>query len=323
MVESLLEIIQSTKTFRSLLLGDFLLDAYTTGKVKRISPEAPVPILEVIKEESRPGGAGNVALSLVALGSKVEAIGRVGDDLQGRILSERLVSGGVKVDGLLQQKEYRTPIKNRLIADSQQILRVDVEKIEPISFFVEEAAMDLVSQKIQNVDVVAISDYGKGFLSRKLLAHVIQKGKEAKVPVVVDPKGLDFTKYKGSTLIKPNSHEAYGAAKMEETSSLDQVAASILNEIETKWLLITRSEAGMSLFDDQKKRFDFPVRAREVRDVTGAGDTALAVICFGMGMKIDLSSAIQLANIAASIAIERIGCAQVKLLEIAERLIET
>ena len=301
MVDS--DIFQKIRPFRALLLGDFLLDMYTTGKVSRISPEGPVPIFEIVGEESRPGGAGNVALNLAALGGEVIAVGRIGNEAHGTHLRKTLEKKGVQTEGLLVQADYATPVKNRLIANGQQLLRVDQEKIEEIPISFAKEMMEKIEQLLYNIDVIAISDYGKGFLSRTLLTFTLSEGKKRGIPVIVDPKGSDFTKYAGATLIKPNCLEAYTAARLPSGATLREVAFQIFEQAQGEWLLITRSEEGMSLFHRNGSQLDFPVRSKEVRDVTGAGDTALAMICLGMGTGIDLSSAIQLANIAAGIAV--------------------
>ncbi len=310
------------KPFRILVLGDFMLDTYTTGRVKRISPEAPVPVMEVTSQESRPGGAGNVVLNLTSLGGQVIAVGRVGPDSHGRELKESLSLDGVDHSALLIEPGYQTPVKNRLIADSQQLLRVDLERITPLIAELEEEVIKRLHILIPQVQVVAISDYGKGFLTHRLIATAIQLARKANIPAVVDPKGSDFTKYKGATVLKPNSSEAYAAAKLSVHAALDDVAKQILLSTPVDLLLITRSEAGMTLFDPNGSRTDFPVRSKEVKDVTGAGDTVLAMICLALANGLDMSSAAQLANIAAGIAIERLGCVQVTLSEFAERLLE-
>jgi len=309
---------------KALVIGDFMRDTYTTGKVKRISPEAPVSVLLVQKEESRPGGAGNVVLNLISLGATVCAFGRVGLDIAGEQLRQDLANEGVDIQGILVQKEFKTPVKNRLIADSQQILRVDFEEITPVPAYLEQIIIDKLSQALDEVQIVAISDYGKGFLSRSLLSSVIEMAKQKNIPVIVDPKGEDFSKYQGATVIKPNLTEAYAAAKQPAEVPLDQVAKTILQKCNVDMLLITRSEAGMSLFDKQGAHFDFPVRSKEVKDVTGAGDTVLAMISLALanGNGLDIKYGVQLANIAAGLAIERLGCARINLSEIAERLLE-
>jgi len=306
-----------------LIIGDFMLDTYTHGKVKRISPEAPVSVLHVQREESRPGGAGNVSLNLVSLGAEVIAVGRVGSDSAGEQLKNALEMEGVDVDALFIQKDFKTPVKNRLIADAQQILRVDFEVITPVPTELEELAVQKLPALLSQVQIVAISDYGKGFLSRFLLKNLITLAKEHKIPVIVDPKGDDFSKYEGATVIKPNLVEAYAAAKLPLETPLDHVAHTLLKNCSADKLLVTRSEAGMSLFTKEGDHFDFPVRSKEVKDVTGAGDTVLAMISVAMANNLDIRYAAQLANIAAGIAIERIGCARISLSELANHLLKT
>lgn len=308
------------RPFRALVLGDFMLDTYTTGRVKRISPEAPVPVMEVIRQESRPGGAGNVVLNLATLGAQVFALGRIGSDAEGQTLKDRLSCADTRA--LLVEPNYKTPVKNRLMADSQQLLRVDLETITPLDPALEEEAIGQIEKLIPQVQVVAISDYGKGFLTKRLIAAAIEAGKRHGIPVIVDPKGSDFSKYRGATVLKPNLSEAYAAAKMAPNAPLDQVAAQLLETAAVDYLLITRSEAGISLFDASGARSDFPVRSKEVKDVTGAGDTVLAMICLGMANRLDLAISAQIANIAAGISIERLGCIQVDLSEVARRLLE-
>jgi D-beta-D-heptose 7-phosphate kinase / D-beta-D-heptose 1-phosphate adenosyltransferase len=305
-----------------LVIGDFMLDTYTTGKVKRISPEAPVSILHVEKEESRPGGAGNVVLNLISLGAMVIAVGRVGFDAAGEELREALANEGVDTDALLVQKGFRTPVKNRLIADAQQVLRVDTETISFIPEQLEQAIAAKIPELLDKVQIVAVSDYGKGFLTPSLLNVLIESAREKGIPVIVDPKGNDFTHYKGATVIKPNLGEAYAAAKLSPEVPLEHAAKVILKTVQVDMLLITRSEAGISLFDKNGESFDFPVRSKEVKDVTGAGDTVLAIISLALANGLNIKYAAQMANIAAGIAIERLGCARINLSELAERLLE-
>jgi D-beta-D-heptose 7-phosphate kinase/D-beta-D-heptose 1-phosphate adenosyltransferase len=307
---------------RVLVIGDFMLDTYTTGKVKRISPEAPVSVLHVEKEESRPGGAGNVVLNLISLGAKVSAIGRLGYDIGGDELRDSLESEGVDIENLIVQKGYKTPVKNRLIADAQQILRVDFETITPLPEQIEQLVMERLPSLLDKINIIAISDYGKGFLTRNLLKHVIELAKAREIPVIVDPKGDDFTKYQGATVIKPNLAEAYTAAKLPVGAPLEEVASVILRTCGIEMLLITRSEAGIALFNQSGQRFDFPVRTKEVKDVTGAGDTVTAMISVALANKLDINYGAQLANIAAGMAIERLGCARISLSEMSERLLE-
>jgi D-beta-D-heptose 7-phosphate kinase/D-beta-D-heptose 1-phosphate adenosyltransferase len=307
---------------RVLVVGDFMLDTYTTGKVKRVSPEAPVSILHVEKEESLAGGAGNVALNLAALGAKVCVIGRVGRDIAGDELKECLEREGVQTDGLIYQKGFKTPVKNRLIADLQQVLRVDFETVTPLPDEQEEHVLSLLDSFLDRIQIVAISDYAKGFLTKSLLQAVIQKAKERNICVIVDPKGDDFSRYNGATMIKPNLSEAYAAARLVFPDSLEKVAERIFSFCSVDSLLITKSESGISFFHRNGLVQNFPVRSKEVKDVTGAGDTVLAMISFALANSLDIKYAAQLANIAAGIAIERSGCARVNLSDLAERLLE-
>jgi len=315
----LAHIFSHLKPFQVLLLGDFLLDTYTTGKVKRISPEAPVPIMEIHRIESRPGGAGNVALNLQALSGFVTCLGRVGLDSAGKELKNLLASRKLNIDSLIEDPSHITPVKNRLIAESQQLLRVDSETIAPIDPSLEEECIKLLTTTIPRVQIIALSDYGKGFLTNKIIQKALEIAKKSGVPVIVDPKGTDFTKYKQATIIKPNLSEAYAAAKLPLSAPLSEVANIIFSQTDIELLLITRSEAGMSLFTKQGEQRDFPVISKEVKDVTGAGDTVLAILCLALANKIDIASGVQLANIGAGIAIEKLGCIQVSLTELAER----
>ncbi len=225
---------------RVLVIGDFMLDTYTAGKVKRISPEAPVSVLHVQKKESLPGGAGNVVLNLISLGAKVIAVGRVGFDAAGDELRDSLEREGVDIENLLLQKGYKTPVKNRLIADAQQILRVDFESLSPLPGQIEQEVLERLPQLMEKVQIIAISDYAKGFLSPLLLQKIIQMASSKEIPVIVDPKGNDFSKYSGATVINPNLSEAYAAAKLPADAPLDQVASVILQSCGVEMLIVTR-----------------------------------------------------------------------------------
>lgn len=305
-----------------LVVGDLLLDTYTIGKARRISPEAPVAVLNVQREEHRPGGSGNVILNLVSLGVKVVAIGRVGQDRAGDLLRQTLIDEGVIAEGIVTQHCYQTPVKNRIIADNQQVIRVDHEQISTLPEQLEQQIIEALPSLLEGVNVVAISDYGKGFLSRTLLSALIDLSKLRGIPVITDPKGIDFSKYKGTSIIKPNLGEAFAAANLPNDAPLDQVAARVLQNTEAEMLMVTRSEAGISLFHRDGSRHDFPVRIREIKDVTGAGDTVLAMLTCAVANGLPMTVAVQLSNIAAGIAIEHFGCARVTLSELARRLIE-
>lgn len=306
-----------------LVVGDIMLDTYTIGKARRISPEAPVAVIQVIREENRPGGAGNVILNLKSLGAEVSIISRIGSDTSSHILREALLKENVDVRGLFLQEGFSTPLKNRVIADSQQIVRVDYEQIIPLPEILEQQVIESLPLLLEGIEAIAISDYGKGFLSRTLLNALIEQAKSKKIPVITDPKGIDFTKYSGTTVIKPNLSEAYAAAGLLPDANLDLAAHKILQLANAQILMITRSEAGISIFHRDGERHDFPVRAREIKDVTGAGDTVLAMLTYATANGLNINESAQLSNVAAGIAIERFGCARVSLSEVARRLLES
>lgn len=305
-----------------LVAGDLILDTYTVGKARRISPEAPVAVLNVQSEEHRPGGAGNVILNLISLGSEVIALGRVGADEAAGQLKGFLENEGASVYGILAQTGYKTPVKNRIIADGQQIVRVDHEQIMPLSEEMEAKILAVLPKLLDDVQIVALSDYGKGFLSKNVLRAIIDQAQERNIPIVADPKGIDFTKYEGATIIKPNLGEAYAAANLTLDASLEDVAARIFETVKAEYVMITRSEAGISVFHKIQGRRDFPVSVREIKDVTGAGDTVLAMLASAIASGLVMDEAVQLCNVAAGIAIERFGCARVTLSDLARRLFE-
>jgi D-beta-D-heptose 7-phosphate kinase/D-beta-D-heptose 1-phosphate adenosyltransferase len=308
---------------KAVVIGDLMLDTYTIGRAMRISPEAPVAVVNVVETEHRVGGAGNVALNLVALGADVQIVGRIGSDSAGEQLHQLFEAAAISSNsGLWRQLGYSTPIKNRIIADNQQIVRVDHEKVEPLTELLEQQIIDTLPLVLNDADVIAISDYGKGFLSAALLGAVIEIAKAKAIPVIADPKGVDFAKYSGVTLLKPNAAEAYAAAGLPTAAALGHVADKLLATVQVDALMITRSGAGIALFTPGGSHEEFPVRIREVKDVTGAGDTVLAMVACAMANGIALGQACQLANIAAGIAIEKLGCARVTLSDLAQRLLE-
>lgn len=297
-----------------------MVDLYTIGEVNRISPEAPVPILHVKEELKRAGGAGNAILNLISLGMEVVALGRIGEDAAGFSFLDEMEKENVNISAILRDPTFQTPLKNRVMAAGQQIVRVDYEQPSPLDGHQEQKIIETLPVLLADVHIVAISDYAKGFLTPNLIGAIIHHARQLEIPVVVDPKGMDFIRYQGATLIKPNVQEAKGAAGLGIEATLDQIAERILTDIAIDNLLITRSKEGISLFSSQKKREDFPAHVHEVKDVTGAGDTVLAVITAAMANQIPLCEAAVLANAAAGIAIERSGCARVSLSDLASRL---
>lgn len=303
-----------------LVAGDFILDRYTFGTCRRISPEAPVPVVNVSHEEERAGGAGNVAVNLLSLGMNPIVFGRVGSDHAGVCIRNALQSEGIQTHFLYEEVGFQTPLKVRLIASSQQLTRIDYEKQQAILADTEMQVLAQIPKMLSNIDLVAISDYAKGFLTPKILSALISTAQKLQIPVISDPKGTEFAKYSGSTILKPNLSEAFAAVPAGLV--LDEAAAHIMKSVSVDVLMITRSESGISLFYPDGASEEHPVDVQEVKDVTGAGDTVLAVLSSSIANGISVSQATQLANIGAQVAISRLGCARVTLSEIARAIVE-
>jgi D-beta-D-heptose 7-phosphate kinase/D-beta-D-heptose 1-phosphate adenosyltransferase len=308
-------------SINALVVGDLMIDKYTIGKVNRISPEAPVSVLKVNEEKSLPGGAGNVILNFLSLGSNVKVLSRLGLSIEDDNLANELKKNGADINHLYVQKGYKTPVKNRLIADSQQLLRLDYEEVNILDKKLEEKIIDDLDNIFENIDIVAISDYAKGFLSDNLLEKIIDYANKKNIKTIIDPKGVDFSKYKNATLIKPNLLEAYNATKSPINRKLDDIAKDLFEITKAKYLLITKSNKGISLFD-KNKRLDFDIISKELKDSTGAGDTVLATLCICLANNIDINVIPTFCNIAAGIAIEEIGCAKVTLSSLARRMLK-
>lgn len=306
-----------------LVAGDMILDTYTVGKASRISPEAPVAVVRVLREENRAGGSGNVVLNLLSLGADVVVMGRIGQDAAGQTLFNSLRTEGADVSGIAVQEAFPTPVKTRIIAENQQIVRVDREEVAPLSPELEAQLIARLPVLLDGVDLVAISDYGKGFFTPELLSALIAAARQREICVVADPKGVDFNKYRGAHVVKPNLSEAIIASGLPAEAPLDEIAKKVLTITQSDVLMITRSQDGISLFFKEGHREDFPTRVREIRDVTGAGDTVLAMIGCALGCGLDIVDAAHLSNVAAGIAIERFGCARVSLSEVARRVLES
>lgn len=302
---------------RVLVVGDLILDVYTFGKIRRISPEAPVSVMEAERDEMRLGGAANVALNLKSLGMDVSLLGCIGDDEAGKDFLDLLLAERIEAHGVICEKNRATSMKNRLIAGGQQVIRVDREVTKAISTKTANRLLEVFAAELKQASVVLFSDYAKGVLTPEILEKMLVLAKG--LPTIVDPKGTDFTRYRGATLIKPNLKETYEAAGVDE---LEEAARILLAKTGAEKLFVTRASDGISVFDKKNGRSDHPTRGREVKDVTGAGDTVCAILacCIANGW-CDAEMA-ELANVAASISIEQIGCARVSLSQLAKRLLE-
>lgn len=286
-----------------LVIGDLMIDHYLWGSCERISPEAPVQVVDIAKETTVLGGAGNVINNLNALGANVSVSSVIGNDDNGEELKEMLSSINVDSSNLIVQKNRKTSKKSRVIAVSQQILRYDKESKNEIEEASVKKIIDSISDSISSYDAVILSDYGKGVLTDELCQGVISLAKEHGIKVLVDPKGSDFSKYKGSYLLTPNKKEAVLATNVDikDEASLKEALLKLKNEIKLDISLITLSEDGIATYDDEVKRF--PTVAKEVFDVTGAGDTVIASIAFALSAGKSIEETASFANLAAGVVV--------------------
>jgi D-beta-D-heptose 7-phosphate kinase/D-beta-D-heptose 1-phosphate adenosyltransferase len=299
-----------------LVIGDLMLDHYLWGKCERISPEAPVQVVEVQKETTVLGGAGNVINNLITLGANVHVLSVVGDDNNGQELLEMLKTSGAKIDGVVFQKGRKTSKKSRVIASQQQIIRYDSESKDDIEFETEEELYKNFENIIESFDALLLSDYGKGVLTKALTCKLIAKAKEHSTFVLVDPKGDDYSKYSGATLVTPNKKEASLASKIDiiDEQSLHKAGTFLKSSCKLDYAVITLSEEGMAIFGDEVIKI--PTVAREVYDVTGAGDTVLASLGYGLSCGLGIKEAAYFATSAAAVVVGKLGSATVSLDEI-------
>jgi D-glycero-beta-D-manno-heptose-7-phosphate kinase len=300
---------------RLLVVGDVMLDRYWFGEVNRISPEAPVPVVRVARSEERLGGAANVARNAAALGAQTSLLSVVGDDDAGRSLARLLREGEIET-GLHVDRDIDTTVKLRVIGRQQQLLRIDFETTP--SHEILQAKLAEFEKRVAESDVVILSDYGKGGLTH--IAEMIRLARAAGKPVLVDPKGDDYAKYAGASVITPNRSELREV--VGRWSSEDELFAKsekLRAELGLAALLVTRSEEGMTLFAADERHHQ-PAQAREVFDVSGAGDTVIATLAVMLAAGFDWAEAIRVANVAAGIVVGKLGTAVVTRDELAAAL---
>lgn len=303
-----------------LIIGDLMIDQYISGEASRLSPEAPVPIVNVQKESSTLGGAGNVAQNLLSFGAEVFVAGVIGDDVTGKELLKILADEHADTKGIVVDAQRITTVKTRVIVGSHQIVRIDREVNEAIGSACEDNLFNQISALFNQVDIVLFSDYNKGVFSASLCSRILSQCKSLGKKVIVDPKGLDFAKYKGAFIIKPNKKELAQAVKFEKINTLEELqkAASILFGLtDATYLVVTLSEEGIAILTKNDCKL-LEVKATEVFDVTGAGDTVLATLAYFITLGFTVEEACELANHAAAIVIRRIGSATTTLAEIIE-----
>src|SRR5579859_102409 len=295
-----------------LVAGDVMLDRYWFGATQRISPEAPVPVVHVRDTEERPGGAGNVAVNLASLGVHCCVLGITGDDAIADTLAKAMEKRGVHCR-FTRLKNTATITKLRVLSRHQQLIRLDFE--ESFGSFDGAPLLPAFKAELKDAQVVVLSDYGKGSLSA--VQELVAAARAAGKPVLVDPKGRDFTKYRGATLITPNMAELEAVVgECPDEAAIVAKGSKLRDELGLKALLVTRSEHGMTLLESGKPPLHLPTQALEVSDVTGAGDTVIAVLAAGLGAGLDFASAAALSNLAAGIVVGKLGAATVTSTEL-------
>ncbi|MGD1018848.1 MAG: D-glycero-beta-D-manno-heptose-7-phosphate kinase [Verrucomicrobiia bacterium] len=303
---------------RILVVGDVMLDRFLWGKVSRISPEAPVPVVEINRESLFPGGAANVARNLRALGSSVSVLGVLGDDDTGENLRDLLDQQGVNTDGLIVDPNRPTTLKTRIVAHGQQVVRFDREKCGDLPAPIERKVLEQFESRLENVSAVIFEDYAKGLLSQRLLNAMQRSARQARKITAADPNSRSRLHYAGLTAVTPNRSEAFAAAGLPPSEPADdvlrdeallRVGQTLLRTWKPRNLLVTLGEHGMCLFRPDKKPHHIPTVAQEVFDVSGAGDTVIATLVLALAAKADAVDAAEISNHAAGVVVGKVGTA--------------
>ena len=293
-----------------LVVGDLMLDTYLWGNAERISPEAPVPVVKVNKIEHNPGGAANIALNLATLGCKVSVIGLIGSDTEGKILTNILDQRNIVCTNLVESDNRPTTVKSRIIAHNQQVVRADREVLTDLSELSNKALAEAVDSNLSDVDAVVLGDYNKGVLNSDSISHIIQMAGEAGKPIYVDPKKANFIMYKNVRLFKPNLIEFKNSYAVNE--SLEVAGFKLKNELNADILMITRSADGVSLFNGSDYHH-IPTKARQVHDVSGAGDTVIAAFTLSDLCGATPEESVEISNYAAGRVCEEVGVVPISL----------
>jgi rfaE bifunctional protein kinase chain/domain len=309
-MEQITQIIDRFSTLKVMVIGDLMIDAYTWGKVSRISPEAPVPVVNVTKKESRLGGAGNVVLNVASLGAEPIVCSVVGDDSAGLELFAMLRAQGLSVDGLMTEAGRSTSVKERVIAGSQQLLRIDSETEKAITSDSKNKLFAFIASKLANVDIVIFEDYDKGVLSEDLIQSVIQLAKSLSIPTVVDPKKKNFFAYAGATLFKPNLHELRDGLQVDQNrfdvEHIAQTVADFKSSQQFDGLFLTLSERGVYI-DFKSEQVSIPAHIRQIADVSGAGDTVISIAACALAAGANTYQMAALANLGGGLVCESLG----------------
>ena len=315
-MQSVSELINGFSRLKVLIIGDLMIDSYTWGKVSRISPEAPVPVVNVIRRESRLGGAGNVVLNIASLGATAVICSVIGDDAPGRELQKIILDANLSTDGLIVEPSRMTTVKERIIAGSQQVVRVDSETENSISSSSQQNLLAHIRKSISKVDVIIFEDYDKGVLNDSLIQDVISMAIENNIPTVVDPKRKNFFAYQGATLFKPNLHELRdGLGLMPMDFDVDHLAETVRKFKVSQGfsgVFVTLSERGVyiDLENDQKL---IPAHIRQISDVSGAGDTVISIAACVLALGGSTEQIAALANLGGGLVCESLGVVPIDL----------
>ncbi|HEX9949103.1 MAG TPA: D-glycero-beta-D-manno-heptose-7-phosphate kinase [Thermodesulfobacteriota bacterium] len=318
------KLVQRFKKTTLLVVGDIMIDEFIWGMVTRISPEAPVPVVAVNREDLLLGGAANVVHNVHSLGGRVLLAGLIGDDRMGEKIKKLLAGQKIDSEGLVVQAGRPTTVKTRVIAHSQQVVRYDRESREPISAQSQEELLHYLDKNWGQVDGIIVSDYGKGLINSVLMEFIMQRKKKELKLVAVDPKVNNFNLYPGATVVTPNRQEAEAAAgrEIKDEASLMEVGRILLERFASQAILITRGEEGMVLFQREGDVINVPTVAKEVYDVTGAGDTVISALTLALASGNDLPVAAVVANYAAGIVVGKVGTATVTPEELKKAIAE-
>lgn len=309
------ELIKRFAKVKVLVVGDVMLDRYCWGEISRISPEAPVPVVALGETSLAAGGAANVAANVAGLGAKPFLFGITGDDADADALPEILREAGIKRFSLTKLRGRQTSVKTRIVANNQHVVRIDHETTTPITKKDVGAIWPRLSKAVDENDVIVVSDYAKGFLTDELLSRLIARAKRSRRIILVDPKGKDFSKYKGATVITPNERETAEACHLDphRQDLLDRAVKMLLEELGLEALLVTQGGRGMTLLQRGKHIVHLKASARKVFDVTGAGDTVIASLAVALGSKADIVESATFANLAAGLVVEQVGTRAISL----------
>jgi D-beta-D-heptose 7-phosphate kinase/D-beta-D-heptose 1-phosphate adenosyltransferase len=310
---------------RILVVGDVIMDEFLWGRVERISPEAPVPVVQVEEESLVLGGAGNVVNNIISLGGQALLCGVIGNDAMGRELVHMLEKMNSPSHGLVVEDRRPTTIKTRVVAHSQQVVRVDREEREPVTEASIERIITAVKEQTGSIDAIVVSDYGKGVVTRSLMDGLRSLGQDGQPILAVDPTVRNLALYKDVTLITPNNYEAQrmSGIQIEDDQSLRRAGAHLLEELGCQTVLITQGDKGMTLIEGNGETTQIPTVARKVFDVSGAGDTVIATFTLALAAGLTPSEAALLSNLAAGIVVGEVGTAAVATSRLKEILIDT